>query len=150
MPRNTWYINKRLWDIEDITIKYQNRPNFCPSQWLTGKMVRKLSQGSHVRIPNMWETLCPRAAPGYDTPTNPCILTPSGYPVFKKFKNTLVIPNLHLSQLGGIYIKNYYVMYSEMFEWCWLCNTIRSQLRYCYNIGRDRGASTYVDRHLSD
>ena len=22
------------------------------------------------------------------TPTNPCILTPSGYPVFKKFKNT--------------------------------------------------------------
>ena len=44
----------------------------------------------------MWETLCTRAAPGYDTPTNPCVLTPSGYPVLKELENTLVIPNLLL------------------------------------------------------
>ena len=70
------------------------RPNFGPSQWLSGKMVRKLSQGSHVRIPNMWETpkmwetLCPRASPGYDTPTNPCVWTPSGFPVLKRIQKT--------------------------------------------------------------
>ena len=29
------------------------RTNFCLSQWLSGKMVRKLLQGSHVRIPKM-------------------------------------------------------------------------------------------------
>ena len=44
----------------------------------------------------MWETLCPRATPEYDTQTNPCVLIPSWYPVLKEFKNTLVIPNLLL------------------------------------------------------
>ena len=70
------------------------RASFWSSQWLSGKMVRKLSQGSHVRIPNMWETpkmwktLCPRASPGYDTPTNPCVWTPSGFPVLKRIQKT--------------------------------------------------------------
>ena len=47
----------------------------------------------------MWETLCPRASPGYDTPTNPCVWTLSGFPVLKKeFKKHTGIPNLHLSE----------------------------------------------------
>ena len=38
----------------------------------------------------MWKTLCPRAAAGYDTPTNPCVWTPSWFPVLKRIQNTLV------------------------------------------------------------
>ena len=52
--------------LQDISLVL--RPSFCPSQWLSRKMARKLSQGSQVRFPKMWKTLCQRAVPGYDTP----------------------------------------------------------------------------------